>query len=355
MIARSHCRHGSRPSGGWSAWRRWTFALALAVASAQHAAIAQDASPYAIDIPPWFTESFLDFREDIRDAAREHRRLMVYFGQDGCPYCRALMATNFSQRGIVEKTRRHFVAIALNLWGDRETTWLDGSKMSEKALARRLDVQFTPTLLFFDEKGKVVARLNGYYPPHRFEAVLDYVAGRHERNTSLGAYLARHVRDAASPRLADEPFFLPPPHDLRRSPGGKPLAVLFETPYCGPCDELHREGFKRPQVRALLDGFDVARFAFGAPTRLTTPAGATTTAREWANELGVTFAPTLVFFAADGREVFRIDAYLRPFHLESSLDYVASGAYRDEPSFQRYIQGRADRIRARGATVDLWK
>ena len=69
----------------------------------------------------------------------------------------------------------------------------------------------------------------------------------------------------------------------------------------------------------------------------------------------MTFAPTIVFFAADGREVFRIDAYLRPFHLESSLDYVASGAYRDEPSFQRFIQARAERIRARGATVDLWK
>jgi thioredoxin-related protein len=265
------------------------------------------------------------------------------------------MTTNFSQRDIVDKMRRHFVAVALNLWGDRETTWVDGSTLSEKALARRLDVQFTPTLLFFDERGKVVVRLNGYYPPHRLEAVLDYVAGRHERNMSLTTYLARHVRDPASPRLRDEAFFMPAPHDLRRRAGGKPLAVLFETTYCGPCDELHREGLQRPSVRALLDQFDVARFAFGAPTALTTPAGQATTARAWAAELGVTFTPTIVFFAADGREVFRIDAYLRPFHLESSLDYVASGAYRDEPSFQRYIQARAERIRAGGATVDLWK
>jgi thioredoxin-related protein len=322
--------------------RRLVLAAGLALISVQGAASAQDASPYAIDIPSWFTESFLDFRDDVRDAAREHRRLMVYFGQDGCPYCRALMTTNFSQRGIVEKTRRHFVAI-------------DGRTMSEKALARRLDVQFTPTLLFLDERGAIVARLNGYYPPHRFEAVLDFVAGKHERTTTLSAWLARHGRDPASPRLADEPFYLPPPHDLRRHPDGKPLAVLFETPYCGPCDELHRDGLKRSQVRAQIERFDVARFAFGVPTRLTTPAGQITTAGAWAAELGVTFTPTFVFFDADGREVFRIDAYLRPFHLESSLDYVASGAYRDEPSFQRFIQGRAERIRAGGASVDVWK
>jgi len=317
--------------------------------------MAQEASPHAIEIPRWFADSFLDFREDIREATREKRRLMVYFGQDGCPYCTALMATNFSQQKIVEKTRKHFVAIALNVWGDRETKWLDGSTMTEKALARKLRVQFTPTILFFDEKGAVVARLNGYYPPHKFDAVLDYVAERRERKVSLGDWLARNARDSGSPKLVDEAFFLSPPHDLRRSPDGKPLAVLFETPYCAPCDELHRDGFKRPEVKALLDGFDVARFALGATTPLTTPSGSATTARAWGTELGVTYTPTLILFAADGREVFRIDAYLRPFHLASSLDYVASGAYRDEPSFQRYIQGRAERMRGRGEAVDLWK
>ncbi|TMH62448.1 MAG: thioredoxin, partial [Betaproteobacteria bacterium] len=69
------------------------FAFALAAMSG---ARAQDAAPYAFDIPPWFASTFLDFREDIGDAAREGRRLLVYFGQDGCPYCKQLMMTNFS-------------------------------------------------------------------------------------------------------------------------------------------------------------------------------------------------------------------------------------------------------------------
>ncbi len=204
---------GTRPAPGAAirpagrGLRRWLALAGFALVVAGGAAEAQDVAPHAIDIPPWFTETFLDFRDDIRDAARDERRVMVYFGQDGCPYCTQLMVTNFSQRNIVEKTRKHFVAIALNLWGDRETTWLDGQTRSEKALARFLDVQFTPTLLFFDERGAVVARLNGYYPPHRFEAVLDFVSGKHERKETLAAYLAREVRDPASARLADESFF----------------------------------------------------------------------------------------------------------------------------------------------------
>ena len=62
----------------------------------------------------------------------------------------------------------------------------------------------------------------------------------------------------------------------------------------------------------------------------------------------------MIFFDDGGREVFRIDAYLRPFHLASALDYVASGAYRGEPSFQRYLLARAERKRAAGERVDMW-
>ena len=168
---------------------------------------------------------------------------MVYFGQDGCPYCARLMSTNFAQRSIVDKTRKHFAPVALNLWGDREVTWVDGRQMTEKALGPALEVQFTPTLIFLDEQGKVVARLNGYWPPQRFEQVLDYVAGHHEKQQTLAAYLAANAKPPASTSLHDQAFFMKPPLDLRRAPGARPLAVLFETPDCAPCDELHRDVF----------------------------------------------------------------------------------------------------------------
>ena len=190
------------------------------------------------------------------------------------PIAKQLMLTNFSQRNIVEKTREHFVALAMNMWGDREVTWLDGRVMTEKEFARMLKVQFTPTLLFFDENGKVVARLNGYYPPQRFEPVLDYVAGHLERRQALGDYLRQRVREPASPVLHDEPFFVRPLYDLRREPGAKPLAALFETTHCSFCDELHREGLQRPEVRALVGEFDAARFSLAASTRSPPPPAA---------------------------------------------------------------------------------
>ena len=46
-------------------------ALLLALSLVAGAAFAQNPSPHAIEIPPWFAETFLDFRDDVRDAAQQ--------------------------------------------------------------------------------------------------------------------------------------------------------------------------------------------------------------------------------------------------------------------------------------------
>lgn len=147
--------------------------LALALAFATFAARAQPA-----EVPGWFAESFLEFPQDVREAAREGKRLMLYFWQDGCPYCKRFVETTLAERALEQRTRRHFVAVALNIYGARELEWVDGRRMSEKALAQALDIKATPTLLFLDEKGGVALRLVGFVPPERFGAALEEAKGR---------------------------------------------------------------------------------------------------------------------------------------------------------------------------------
>ena len=109
--------------------------------------------------PSWFKESFLDLEEDVREAAAANKRLIIYFYQEGCPYCNQLVEHNFAQRDIVDKVRGQFELVALNMWGDREVVTVAGGSYTEKELATALKVQYTPTLLFFNEKGKVILRL----------------------------------------------------------------------------------------------------------------------------------------------------------------------------------------------------
>ena len=303
--------------------------------------------------PVWFKNSFLDLREDVAEARAENKQVVLYFYQDGCPYCKKLLDTNFALRDIEAKTRAGFDVIAINMWGDREVTDVQGRELTEKAFASALKVMFTPTMLFLNDAGEVVLRLNGYYPPHRFTAALDYASSDAPSRMSFRDYAEQRAPVPATGKLHQDDAFLQPPYSLAQRASERPLVVFFEQAECAACDELHQDILQRPESRELLAEFDVALFDIWAKTPLTTPAGKSTTAADWARELNVQYAPTLVLFDAGGSEVFRAEAYLKAFHIQSVLDYVASGAYKTQPSFQRFVQARADALEAEGVHVDL--
>jgi thioredoxin-related protein len=331
--------------------RRLLVLLALLIAVSPAPTLAQIGEEV---LPPVFVETLLELPDDAAQAAKSGKRLLLYFGQQGCPYCKELMQTSFTQKAIVDKVGKHFVAIGFDLFGNREVTWFDGKPRSEKEFAKFLKVQFTPTLLLLDERGNIIGRINGYYPPHRFSAALDYSAQRLEGKLAFAEHMQAIPQNGASATLNNEPFFMKSAN-LARKPGGKPLAVLFETRHCAPCDELHREGFKRPNTLAAISKMDVARLTLSGRDAITTPDGRNTNAEAWSRELGIGYTPSVVFFDDKGKEVFRLEAYVRPFHFASSFEYVAGGAYRKEPEFQRFLQGRAEHMRAGGEKPDLWK
>jgi thioredoxin-related protein len=239
------------------------------------------------------------------------------------------------------------------MWGDREVTDLNGRRATEKSFAVDQKVWFTPTLLFFDEQGKVILRVNGYYPPHQFLAALQYAGERRERAMSFPEYYEKLAPPSAAGTLHSKPFFQPPPYDFAR-PVAKPLLVLFEQKDCSGCDELHKNTFAQVATLEQIKHYDVYQLDRWSNTPVVTPGGKQTSARRWADALGIAYVPSAVIFV-DGQEVMRIEAMFKSFHVQSILDYVASGAYKQEPSFQRFIQARADRLREQGIAIDLWK
>ncbi len=294
-----------------------------------------------VRVPAWFRLSFLDLREDLADAVAHRRKgLIVYFGQKYCPYCKKLMEVNFGKRDIVRYTRKHFDVVAIDIYGDRTVTDLGGNELSEKAFAERENTNFTPSLIFYDAEGEEALRLRGYHPPYQFRAALEYVADGHYRRESFRSYLER-----ADPPLAFEigglneaGFFSPAPYALDRSriPAENPLIVFFEQGDCHACDVLHSEPLQEEEIRELLGRFDSVQLDMWAQTPVLTPGGKRTTARAWADELGIFYAPTLVFFDEHGTEILRVDSVVRFFRLRSVLNYILSGVWRDGVTLQRW-------------------
>lgn len=308
------------------------------------------------EYPDWFKESFLDFNEDIAEAAAEGRRLLLFIHQNGCPYCNRLVEVNLAQKDIVETMQRHLDVVEMNMWGDRDVVSLGGRSFTEKQFAAALRVQFTPTLIFFDEQGRVALRLNGYVPPQEFRIALDYVTGRMEREITYRDYIAQRAPPAPTGALIAEPFFAPLPYDLTRDAAHqRPVAVFFEQQECPNCDTLHDQVLTDPETRALIARFDAVQLDMWSDTPVTTIDGTATNAAAWADALGIGYAPTIVLFDASGTEVIRSEAFFKVFHTQSIFDYVVSGGYRDQPSFQRFLEARAAHILAQGRDVDIWR
>ena len=309
------------------------------------------------EYPSWFHNGFLDIKEDLALANTKGKRLLILFTQDGCPYCNALVERNLAQKDIEELMRSKFEVVAVNLVGDREVTNMDGKRYTEKTYAEALKVQFTPTMLFFNDKGETILRLNGYLPPEQFKIALNYLVEKSNKLT-FRDFLELNAPTAQAGKLNKESFFLLPPYSLQRQTGhkAKPMAVFFEQKDCPNCDVLHKQVLVDVETRKLIGKYDAVQLdMWDKNTKLTTPEGKVSTARDWAKQLDIKYAPTIVLFNEEGKEIIRTEAFFKIFHTQSFFDYVQSGAYKQQPNFQRYITHRSEQLRAQGKDVDIWR
>ena len=291
--------------------------------------------------PGWFKQSFLDLQEDLKEAlAADKMGIIVYFGQRRCAYCKLLMTVNFGQHDISTYTQRNFDVIPIDIWGVDEVVDMNGVTMTEREFALREKTNFTPSLIFYDRTGAEALRLRGYYPPYQFRAALEYVAGGHYQREAFPVYMARGDQTLRFEPgdLVEEPFFTPPPYNFDRSrfAAELPLAVFFEQGNCHACDVLHTQPLHRKTVRALFNRLDSVQLDMWSDTPLIKPDGKPSTARKWAEELGIFYAPSIVFFDERGNEIIRVDSVVHFFRLRNVLNYVLSRGYITEPNFLRW-------------------
>ena len=329
-------------------------ALAWPAAWAESELDSDMTNPGYVPHPKWFKQSFLDLGEDIEEAAAEGRHLMLYFYQDGCPYCKMFIENDLGQYDIAEYAQQHFDLVAINIFGSLEVTDVDGEALPEGKFAMKTRVMFTPTLLVYGEDGSIVFRMNGYYTPPRFRAVMRFISEQRYADERFVEYYDSQDKQAGSGVLhAGSSTVSGPPFDLTKRDPEKPLLVMFEQKECLGCDELHQDIFRRPETQDVLEKFEIAVLDIREATPLTTPMGQETDALNWAARLGVKVVPTQVMFDSEGEEVFRNEGYVKAFHVQSILDYVASGAYLEYGEFQRYIQLRAEQQQEEGVAVNL--
>jgi thioredoxin-related protein len=148
---------------------------------------------------PWFLESFLELPDDLAAASEKKKRFAIMWELRGCPYCKETHLVNFAKPEIENFIKERFEILQLNIIGAREVTDFDGEKLSEKRMAEKYGVRFTPTFQFFPESAsglaqkkpreREVARAQGYLQPPHFLSLFRFVSERAYEKGSLRDYL----------------------------------------------------------------------------------------------------------------------------------------------------------------------
>ncbi len=319
-------------------------------------------NPGFYEKPTWFKDSFLELQADLNDANDQGRKIILYFHQDGCPYCKKLLDDNFTRKDIVSKMSQKFDLLEINMWGDKTVTSLTGEELAEKEFAKKMKIMFTPTLIVLDDKGNEQFRMNGYYAPDKFSAALDYVLLKSEKDISFNDfYHQQQNKSQAESKLHTEAFIYKG-NDLRRliKNSNKAVIILFEQGDCLECDELHGDIFRRLPVYKKLQQFSVAQININSDKVIITPDGQSMTEKQLAEKVNIQYTPSIFFYDkqdknSEKRLVFRSEGYLKGFHIQALFDYISSKAYLSEPEFQRFVQQRADKMRKEGVKVELWE
>jgi thioredoxin-related protein len=306
-------------------------------------------------IPEWFHDSFLDLEEDIEEITLSNKRLILFVSQNSCPYCHRFINRNLKDENTRKKLDKHFKIIHINLFGDKEITDTDGKTYTEKEFSVNRNIQFTPSLLFFDENANQILRLNGYMNTEKFNLALDYIKDKKEKTTTYKDYLQDTKKNTLSTTLNQDKELFTTSSNFSRKNTDKKMAIFFESSNCKECDITHNTLLKNKSTRNNLKKLDVYQVDLNSDEKITIPNGQTVTIKEWTKNLNISNTPTIIYFDENGDEIIRVESLFKTFHFQSIIDYVVSDAYKIEKEFQRYLTNRAHDIREKGKDVNIWK
>lgn len=295
-----------------------------------------------IRLPDWFKLSFLDIKEDVEEAKQAGKKgLILYFGMNHCPYCKALIEKNFSRDDITRYTRKNFDVVAINVKGSGTVKALSGEVMSEQAFSIKSRANFTPTLIFYDNAGNKVLRLVGYYGVYKFRAALEYVADSHYKQETFKHYLARGKSqdDGNINKLNYRSFAMKKPYRLGRKNivSKRPLLVMFEQGNCHACDVLHQGVLNNSSITKEFSDIDVVQLNISRDTPVITPDENKTSANKWAEKLNIFYTPTLIFYSEAGDEILRLGSVAHFNRLNNVMKFIKTRAYRQYKNYAEWI------------------
>lgn len=134
------------------------------------------------------TIKWMTFNEALELQKKKPKKIFMDVYTDWCGPCKMLDKQTFRNPDVVKYINEHYYAVKFNGEGNETVTYqgqtyTNPNYMPERKgrnavhqLTQALSVRAYPTMLFFDESGKLIQPISGFYPPKKIEIFLKLFA-----------------------------------------------------------------------------------------------------------------------------------------------------------------------------------
>ncbi len=131
-----------------------------------------DKPPYALD----------------RSRFKAEKPLIVFFEQKSCHACDILHTEPLGDPGVLDLIEK-FQVVQLDIEADDPVLTPKGENLTARKWSKKLGISYAPVLVFFDQSGREIIRLDSVTGLHRLQGVMRYVlSGAYKKYPTYLAY-----------------------------------------------------------------------------------------------------------------------------------------------------------------------
>ena len=133
---------------------------------------------------------FHTYDEALRLAQQQQRKVFLYFGRYGCPWCDKTNKQTFSDESLRKLYGAHYVLAYVDAESGRRLSLPSGERLTEMELGARLKVYATPVFVFLEPEGAIILKVPGFKTVKDFQDYDRFVQSGAYRRQSLLEFLA---------------------------------------------------------------------------------------------------------------------------------------------------------------------
>jgi len=135
----------------------------------------------------WADHEKINIDELTNKLQKNNKHIIVFFHMNYCPYCIRMEKGTLKDKTIQKMIEKDFIFIDVNT-NQKSKIIFENKTYSTKEFANYFDIDFFPTVLFFDKEKDIVYTARGHRKVKKFKKILKFITTKSYENMDFFDY-----------------------------------------------------------------------------------------------------------------------------------------------------------------------